>query len=120
MVHEVAPDLVTRIRHAAWPLFTARLEQQLRRLDAVRGDHEYSADRAVFAAIRTLHAQRRDAPVRTDLDLRDDRLGHERCAGALGLRHVRGGVVLRLDGTDGEAAAASPACLPRVVWTRVA
>ena len=72
MVHQVAADLIARIRHAARQTLGARLQQQLRRLDAVRGNHEHLADRAVFRAIRALDDERADPAIRTDLDVRND------------------------------------------------
>ena len=60
-----------------------------------------------------------DAAVGADLDARDDGVGHQLRAGTFRLRDVRGGVVLRLDGTDRNAAAAAAARRAIVVALRV-
>jgi hypothetical protein len=94
MIHQVAADLITGIGHATRPAVSARLQQQLGGLDAMCGNYEHLADRAVLATIGSLDRQRSDSAVRSDLYMRGDCLGHERRAGSLSVRDVSGGIVL--------------------------
>ena len=115
MIHQVAADLIARVRHAIGQAIAARLQQQFRRLDAVRRDHEDLAGRAILRAVGTRHRQRRDAAIGADIDVRHDRLGHDLRAGPLRLGDVCRRVVLRLHRTNRNAAAAAATRGPVVV-----
>ena len=119
MIHQVAPHLVAGIGDSTRTRIAPRLQQQLRRFDSVGGDDEHLADGPLVAAVRTLEPDRGDATVGADLDGGGDRLIEELGPGALGLRDMHRRVVLRLHGTDGNAAAAAAARGPALVRARI-
>ena len=117
MVGEIAADLVALVGHR--DRAAGRIQEELRVLDGVRGQHVdlaghdagRAADVAVLVALPSLVGDAGDGEVLlvgVDEDLIGDRLPSELdVAGLLGHDHVLGGVVLCLDRTAGNAAAAA-------------
>src|SRR5271154_249610 len=86
----------------------------------MRGDSEYAADRAPFAQIATLEADRRDTTIGPKLNEGRGHLLVEHRTGRLSLRDVHGGVVFRLHRADRNAARAAATGWPAVALHHVA
>ena len=120
MVHQVAADHVRAVRDTVREIAVRGHQQDLRRLDAVRGDHEVLAFDAMVGARLVLVDRGGDALVRPGLELVDDRAVDQLRAGLLGLLDVHDAVVHRADRADRHAVVVPATSRPAVVRAAVA
>ena len=120
MGHQGAPVLAGAVGDSGRHVLAARRQQELRRFDAVGGDHVDAAGGAAGAVVRALEADSRDPARGIDLDEMGDMLGGDPSAGALGGGQGRGGVVLGLDRADRDAARIAAACRAAIAVPRIA
>ena len=109
MVHQIAPDLIGTVGNAILGAFLGGIQQQAGRFDSVGGDNHNLARGCTRAAICTPKVDRSNLAIRRQIKSRSSGLIINDGSCRLGLFHMHGCVVIRLNRTDRNAGRAAAA-----------